>query len=53
MTKQLHMKQGFVLFLIVFALCAFCPVTTIAGGSDSLTILYTGSVRGAIEPIRG
>jgi hypothetical protein len=53
--KMLHwvQKKRFVIPLLAsFLFGMFFPVASFAEGSKSITILYTGSVRGNIEPIQ-
>lgn len=38
--------------LAVFLFGIFFPVASFAGGSKNITILFTGSVEGTIEPVR-
>jgi len=47
------MKRPFILMVIFFVFGALFLAADFAEDSASLTILYTGSVRGATDPIRG
>lgn len=45
------MKQVFILFLMFFLLGPFSAAAAPAGDSKGLAILFTGSVRGVLDPI--
>jgi len=45
------MKRFVISLLACFLFGIFFPAASFAGGSKSVTILYTGSVTGNIEPI--
>jgi hypothetical protein len=51
MSQRFQKKQIFISFLMFLLLGPFAPAASPAGDGNSVTILYTGSVRGAIDPI--
>ena len=44
------MKRFVIPLLVSFLFGAFFPVVSFAGGDRTVTILYTGSVKGTIDP---
>jgi hypothetical protein len=46
--QEMKMKRFILPLLLLFGI--FLPVASFAEGSRSITILYTGSVRGTIDP---
>jgi hypothetical protein len=47
---EVQMKRSIVPLLLFFIFGIFCPFTSLAEGNRSITILYTGSVWGNIDP---
>ncbi len=46
------MKRFFFPLLLFFLFGIFSPIASFAEGNRSITILYTGSVKGTIDPCR-